>query len=307
MADSSPGRTPDRAAEPGGPIDVASTVDAEAAWATDAAARSRLLRRSRAARNERNLALGLKLLSYGSLVLLWVVLSAVLGSNVLPGPLETLAFMVREFERGALTHHLWITTQRVLLAFTIAMVVGVTVGAAMGSSKRFDATFEGWLITGLTVPRILLFVVAYLLLGLSDRALIIALVVTVVPTVVVAVREGTRAIDGGLLEMARAFRRGRAATWRRVVLPQIMPYVVGTARGVLALSWKMVVLGELLGRTSGVGYQISFYFQFFNMRGILAYGVTMMVLLAIIDLVVMGWLQRSAFRWRAPVKVGATG
>ena len=286
---------------------MTSAVEPASSAEADVAARARLLRRTRAARSERNLTLGLKLLSYGSLVLLWVVLSAALGSNVLPGPLDTLAFIVREFERGALTHHLWITTQRVLVAFTVAMVVGVTVGAAMGSSKRFDATFEGWLITGLTMPRILLFVVAYLLLGLSDRALIIALVVTVVPTVVVAVREGTRAIDGGLLEMARAFRRSRAAIWRRVVLPQIMPYVVGTARGVLALSWKMVVLGELLGRTSGVGYQISFYFQFFNMRGILAYGVTMMALLAVIDLVVMGWLQRSVFRWRAPVKVGATG
>jgi NitT/TauT family transport system permease protein len=68
-----------------------------------------------------------------------------------------------------------------------------------------------------------------------------------------------------------------------------------------------VVLGELLGRTSGVGYQISFYFQFFNMRGILAYGITMMALLAFIDLVVMGAIQRRAFRWRAPVKVGAVG
>lgn len=307
MANRSPGRNQDRAAEHGGPIDDASSSNTAASSPTNDAARARHLRRSQAARSERSITLGLKLLSYASLLLLWVILSAVLGSNVLPGPLETMAFIVREFERGAMTHHLWITTQRVLIAFAIAMVVGVASGAAMGSSRRFDATFEGWLITGLTVPRILLFVVAYLLLGLSDRALIIALVVTVVPTVVVSVREGTRAIDGGLLEMARAFRRPRAATWRLVVLPQIMPYVVGTARGVLALSWKMVVLGELLGRTSGVGYQISFYFQFFNMRGILAYGVTMMVLLAVIDLVVMGWLQRSAFRWRAPVKVGATG
>src|SRR5690606_20563367 len=98
-----------------------------------------------------------------------------------------------------------------------------------------------------------------------------------------------------------------AATWLHVVFPQLTPYIVGTARGSLALTWKMVVLGELLGRTSGVGYQISFYFQFFNMTGILAYGVTKMVLLAVVDLGVMGALQRVAFRWRAPVKVSAVG
>jgi len=123
----------------------------------------------------------------------------------------------------------------------------------------------------------------------------------------VSVREGTRAIDGKLVDMAYAFRRSRSQVWWKVVLPQLMPFIIGTARGSLALSWKMVVLGELLGRTSGVGYQISFYFQFFNMAGILAYGVTMMVLLAIIDLGLMGALQRRVFRWRAPVKVGSVG
>lgn len=227
--------------------------------------------------------------------------------TLLPGPVDTFEFIVREWQRGALLNHLWITTQRVVVAFVIAMVVGIVAGAAMGMSRRIDSLLQGWLIVALTIPRILLFVVAYLTIGLSDRALIAALVVTIVPTIVVAIREGTRAIDAGLVEMARAFRRTRWNIWFSVVFPQLTPFVVGTARGALALSWKMVVLGELLGRTSGVGYQISFYFQFFNMRGILAYGITMMVLLAIIDLGLMGWLQRVAFRWRAPVKVSAVG
>lgn len=244
--------------------------------------------------------------SYGSLLLLWIVGSQLLGS-ILPGPLETLRFIGRELERGTLLSHLWITTQRVLISFLAAMVIGVVAGAAMGLSKRIDDLLQGWLVVALTIPRILLFVVAYLTVGLSDTALVIALIVTVVPTIVVAIREGTRAVDSSLVEMATAFRRSRPAIWRQVIFPQLTPFVVGTARGSLALSWKMVVLGELLGRTSGVGYQISFYFQFFNMTGILAYGVTMMVLLAVIDLGVMGGLQRRAFRWRAPIKVSSVG
>lgn len=255
---------------------------------------------------EGGISAALQLVSYGSLILLWLIGSRVLGS-ILPGPVETLQFIGRELERGTLLSHLWITAQRVLISFLAAMVVGVVVGAAMGMSRRIDDLLQGWLVVTLTIPRILLFVVAYLTLGLSDRALVIALIVTVIPTIVVAIREGTRAIDGSLIEMANAFRRSRPTIWRQVVFPQLTPFIVGTARGSLALSWKMVVLGELLGRTSGVGYQISFYFQFFNMTGILAYGVTMMVLLAVIDLGVMGGLQRLAFRWRAPIKVNSVG
>lgn len=262
--------------------------------------------RRRNERAERTLSTALQVASYGSLLLLWMLGSRLLGS-ILPGPLDTLAFIAREYERGTLLTHLWITTQRVLISFTIAMVSGIVIGAAMGVSKRVDDLLQGWLIVTLTVPRILLFVVAYLTIGLSDRALVIALVITTVPTIVVAIREGTRAIDGSLVEMAQAFHRSGRSIWVSVILPQLSPFVVGTARGSLALAWKMVVLGELLGRTSGVGYQISFYFQFFNMTGILAYGVTMMVLLAAIDLGLMGALQRRAFKWRAPVKVNAVG
>lgn len=244
------------------------------------------------------------MLSYLSLLAAWAVASALMASDLMPGPLETLEFIEREYRRGALLLHLWVTIKRVLVAFTIALALGVAIGAAMGSSKHVDEALEGWLIAGLTIPRIILFVMAYLLLGLSDSAAIAALVVTVIPTVVVQIREGTRAQDRRLIEMAMAYRRSRHAIWWRVVLPQLMPYVIGTARSGLSLAWKMVVLAELLGRTSGVGYQISFYFQMFNMKGILAYGVTMMVILAAFDLAVMGTLQRVVFRWRRPAAAG---
>ena len=188
-----------------------------------------------------------------------------------------------------------------LIAFTLAMTVGVAVGVAVGVSRRLDRLLEAWMVLGLTIPRIVLFVVAYLLLGLNDLAAVAALVITVVPTVVVQLREGTRALDGRLLEMARAYRRPPPLIWRQVVLPQLIPYLIGTARGALALSWKMVVLAELLGRTSGVGYQITFYFQMFNMKGILAYGLAMMAVLAVIDLTFVAIMQRSALRWRRPI------
>lgn len=216
----------------------------------------------------------------------------------MPGPLETARFVIREYERGVLFMHLWATARRVLVAFVAGMTIGVVAGAAMGLSRRVDQLLQGWLIAGLTIPRIVLFVMAYLIFGLSDTSAIVALIVTIIPTVIVQVREGTRAIDDELIEMARAYQRPPATVWRRVVLPQLMPYVFGTARSSLALAWKMVVLAELLGRTSGVGYQVSFYFGMFDMTGILGYGVTMMIILAFVDLVLLGALERRVFRWR---------
>ena len=126
-------------------------------------------------------------------------------------------------------------------------------------------------------------------------------VVILVPQVVVQMREGIRAIDVKLVEMAQVLRQPGGQIWRQVVFPQLTPYLLGTARGVLSLSWKMVVFAELIGRTSGVGYQINFYFQMFEMRGVLAYGLAMTLVLAAIDLSMMALSERS-FRWRRPVE-----
>ncbi|MEX2536813.1 MAG: ABC transporter permease [Trueperaceae bacterium] len=237
-------------------------------------------------------------LSLLSILVVWIVFSRIMGAQVLPGPVSTMEFLWEQLERGALTRHLGITMYRVVVAFTVAMLLGVALGVLMGVSRVVDRLLEAWLIVGLTVPRIMLFVIAYLLIGLNDTSAIVALVITVVPTIIVQLREGARAVDGKLIEMAHAYRRSNVAIWRKVIFPQLLPYFIGTARGALSLAWKMVVLAELLGRTSGVGYQITFYFQMFNMRGILAYGVAMMLVLAVIDLTFVGLMQRYGFRWR---------
>lgn len=147
------------------------------------------------------------------------------------------------------------------------------------------------------LPRIVLFVVAYPTLGLNDWAAVGALVLAVLPSVAAQLREGARSLNPKLLELARTYRRPPLLVWRQVVFPQLLPFIVGTARVALSLAWKMVVLAELLGRTNGVGYQISFYFQMFNMTGILAYGLAVVLVLALID-VSFSVLTKRAFRWR---------
>jgi NitT/TauT family transport system permease protein len=243
-----------------------------------------------------------QLFSLAGLIGAWIVASSVLLPEILPGPLTTLSFAWREFLSGELFFHLAVTMRRVLIAFGVAMVAGTLLGALSGVSRRFDDFFSAWLVAGLTIPRIVLFVVAYLVFGLNDTAAVAALILTVIPTVIVQIREGTQALDAKLLELARAYHRPPLQVWAQVIFPQLMPFVVGTARAALSLAWKMVVLAELIGRTSGIGYQISFYFQMFNMTGIFAYGLAMMVVLALIDMS-FSFLTARAFRWRRPVRL----
>lgn len=243
----------------------------------------------------------LRLISLLSIFAAWLLLSWVMGPQVIPGPVETIQFLLKEQEGGRLWYHIGMTLWRVLISFVLTMVLGSLLGVLTGASKTLDNLLEAWVTTGLAVPRILPLVVAYLLIGLNDTAAIVALVIILVPQVIVQMRESIRSIDTKLVDMARVLRRPRSQIWRQVILPQLAPYLLGTARATLSLSWKMVVFAELLGRTSGVGYQINFYFQMFEMRGILAYGLAMTIVLAAVDMGMLA-LSERAFRWRRSVE-----
>lgn len=248
-------------------------------------------------RTPRNARWPLRLAGLASMFALWFAASALLGPDVFPGPRATLEFLQREIERGTLWTHILITMWRVLASFGLALLIGVPLGWWLGVSRRAHEFAQSWLAVGLTVPRILILVVAYLLIGLNERAIITAITLILIPTVVVQMREGVRGLDERLHDMARAFRLPRLQLWWHVTLPQLLPSLLGTARVTLSLAWKMVVFGEVFGRTSGVGYMISFYFQQFEMRGILAYGLIMTVILSLLDLG-LARLGDRAFRWK---------
>ncbi len=118
------------------------------------------------------------------------------------------------------------------------------------------------------------------------------------PSTAVTVREGARALDQGLIEMAQSFCVSRLSALRHVVLPQLYPYLFAAARSGLALIWKIVLVAELLGRSDGVGFQIQIYFQLFDVTGILAYTLAFIIVVQLIEWVLLQPLERQANRWR---------
>lgn len=233
----------------------------------------------------------------GVLLAVWAGASLILGPQVVPGPDVVGRLMWSDAQSGALPHHVGITLLRVAVATALAMVCGAVAGVWMGLSRTADLFWASWLVTGLTVPRLLLIVVTYLLLGFNDLAVAVSSMLAIAPGVAVALREGARAVDWGLVDMGRVFAVAAPARWRRIMWPQLLPYAAGSARNALSLSWKMVLFAELLGRSSGVGYQIAFYFQMFNMGQILAYGTATILVAAVLELAMSG-LERRAYRWR---------
>jgi NitT/TauT family transport system permease protein len=242
--------------------------------------------------------LGWTVLSLALLVAFWQMVAMILASRLLPGPAEVMAALSRAAADGALFRNIAITLARVAASFFIAMVLGSAIGIALGRSPRLDAVFGPWVIVLLNLPALVVIILCYVWFGLTEAAAITAVAVNKIPNVAVTMREGAAALSRDLDEMARVFRFGRARTLSHVVLPQLAPFFAASARTGLALTWKIVLVVELLGRSNGVGFELQTAFQLFDVATVLAYALAFTLVVQIIEVGLIQPWERHANRWR---------
>lgn len=229
----------------------------------------------------------------------WQAAALEAGSRLLPAPMAVLSFVVEEAERGDLLHNVGVTLLRVAISFAVAMALGIALGVALGRSKAVDLTLDTPLLVLLNTPALVITVLAYVWVGLTETAAILAVVLNKLPNVAVIVREGARNLDPGLDEMARAYRFDRRTWIRDVLIPQLQPYMVTAARSGLSLAWKIVLVVELLGRPDGVGFAINYYFvQSTDVAAIIGYSLVFMAVMIGIDVLLLQRLEAYVRRWR---------
>jgi NitT/TauT family transport system permease protein len=233
------------------------------------------------------------------LLALWQLAASLAGSpRLMPPPATVLEKIAAETATGELPWNLGITLLRVAASFVLAMGLGVAIGILMGRVRLADELGQPWLVFFLNLPALVTIILAYIWIGLVETAAVLAVALNKIPNVVVTVREGARALDPGLLEMAEVFRVPKHRRLREVVLPQLYPYLAGAARSGLALIWKIVLVVELLGRSNGVGFQLGVYFQLFDVPGILAYALSFVVVVQLIEWGLLQPIERRVNRWR---------
>ncbi len=230
---------------------------------------------------------------------LWQLAAMWLRSPELPTPLMVMNDVWYHLTKGDLLSNLSITLWRVALSFVIAMAVGTAIGIVMGRYSAMDIALDGMLVLALNIPALVTIILCYIWFGLVEAAAITAVALNKIPTVVVTVREGSRAVDRRLLEVADVFRLSWQRKLVQVYLPQLYPYLMAAARSGLALIWKIVLVVELLGRSNGIGFQLGTFFQFFDITSILAYTLTFAAVILCIEALIMRPLDERLSRGRA--------
>jgi len=247
---------------------------------------------------------GLRWLSVLSFVAVWWLGSLVSKPDILPGPLAIGRTILTNFtttpgpEDKSAAFHVAITLARILFSFSMAMILGIAVGLAIGLRRKVELAF-GYLISlALTIPTLLAVFLCVIWFGFSEAGGLFAVIITVTPFVAVNMIAGAKALDKELIDMARAFGAKRALLVRKVLLWQLMPYIFSAFRYAFGMTWKIVALAESFGLKYGIGYMFTFWFEQFNMAQVMAWVMLFVAIMLVIEHGVIARFEAKIFAWR---------
>lgn len=242
------------------------------------------------------------------LVVLWFVISEarLIRPIILPPPWDVLdAFqgMAPQLPNAILT-----TVTITVTGFVIGVVAGTGLGLAMAYSKTTRDLFGMVLDFVRPVPMFALIPLFILWFGVG-RAPQVALVALGCSVILgVTTLEAVRNVPPIYIRAALTLGADQRAIYRTVIVPSIVPHLVGAVRVAAAVAWGLDVAAEFMGSQEGLGYLIILQQTYLRTAGIILLVATYSVLAVVLD-VVIARVERRMTRWterRASVGVVAS-
>lgn len=198
--------------------------------------------------------------------------------------------------------HVAITLARLVVAIVFSMVVGVSIGLVMGTSKRFGPYLKALVVVDTGIPALSWMLLAVFWFKDPEARIFFILTVILLPFYALNVYEGVRSLSTEWIDMMESFRPSRWKMLRYLVAPHIVPYIFLTTKSVIGYAIRMVIFAELVASAFGIGSRMSFAQSTFRVDQVLAWTV----LLVILNLVIQ-WLAKLAearfLGWRKEVQV----
>lgn len=237
-----------------------------------------------------------------TMIFLWWIVSLFFPPTLVPKPWDTFAEVASIVSTGNFFTEMGSTLRRVLVGFGIAMIFSIPLGILMGTSRSLESFFEPPVILGLTMPGLIWAVLMIMFFGLNETSAYAAVAITILPMLAISIWQGTKSIDKDLIDMSRIFHASPGSKVIDVILPQLISHILAAIRYGLGLAWKVVVVVEMFGLSNGVGYQVVRGFNVFSMKAVLAWAISFLVVMIVIEFGIIGWVEKAVTRWRPRVE-----
>ena len=236
------------------------------------------------------------------IVAVWWLISLRMPHFVLPGPPRVFEALAMISENGDLWHNLGITLGRVATGFVLATLIGLPLGILLGANKRLGEFFEPIIPVMNTVSSAIWAIFAIIWFGVSNATTIFVVFMTAMPLIVTNVWQGTRTVNADFIELAHTLRMPQRKVMVKIYFPTILPYFFSGARLAFGFGWRVSLVAETLGSSSGVGYRLRQAADLIQTDQVFAWTIALVVMMAALEMGVLRPLENHLFRWKKEVE-----
>lgn len=232
---------------------------------------------------------------------LWWSLSLSMPHYILPGPPRVWAALQLISANGDLWNNLAITFWRVTVGFICSAITGLPFGIILGAKRRAGEFFEPVIPVLNTVSSAIWAIFAIIWFGISNATTIFVVFMTAMPLIITNVWQGTRSVNADFIELARSLRMPGWKIMTKVYLPTILPYFFSGARLAFGFGWRVSLVAETIGSSSGVGYRLRQAADLIRTDQVFAWTLTLVIMMALIEMGMLKPLENYLFRWKKDV------
>lgn len=164
---------------------------------------------------------------------------------------------LRMWQSDNLIFHTGITAAEVVAGFALGSLLGASIGYLLGMSETAEIALSPYILALQIAPKVAFAPLFILWMGFSVYPKILVAVLIVFFPVLVNVMTAVRAVDPDLINLARSFKATRAQVFWKIEFPASMPPFLAGLRIGSTLAVVGVVVGELVGGNSGLGFLLS--------------------------------------------------
>jgi sulfonate transport system permease protein len=216
-----------------------------------------------------------------------------------PGPDRAFGKLWEWIATGTLWQPLGATVWRMFAGWLAACVVGVSLGAAIASSRLARRLLQPSAEFLRPLPASAVLPPAILVLGLSDAMIVFVVAFGCIWPILLGAIQGFGALDPRLNEVARMMGVSPSSRLFKFALPAALPDIFAGMRVSIAIALIVTVASEMLSSQPGIGYLMLVAARAFRSADIFA-GIIVLGALGFLTNYVTQKAEDRLLRWRVP-------
>ena len=229
---------------------------------------------------------------------LWELGFQTYGELILPSPKVVFESIGMLFNDTSFHTDLYLTFKRGLIGFSISLLLGTFLGLTAGYFITASVMGRPIVTILVGIPPIAWIVLAMIWFGLGDVTVMFTVIIASFPIVFVGALQGSRTMEGDLKEMMDSFHIGFLQKVRDLYFPHLFSYLFPSWVSALGMSWKIVIMAELLSSSDGIGAALAIARSHLDTPLALALVSVIIGVLFFVEYIVLEPMKREIESWR---------